>query len=67
MALETFTTKVKVFMRKVRPIYYYPSNPEGTTAPIKITVETVPCVTSSIPAELQIKDPMPPMQLDTLR
>jgi len=55
VALEIFTPKVKVFMRQVQLIYHYPSNPEDTTAPIKTTAETIPCVTSSVPAELQIK------------
>lgn len=51
-ALKTFTPKVKVFTRQVQPIYHYFSNPEDTTAPIKIIVERIPCVTSSVPTEL---------------
>lgn len=57
-SLEIFTTEVKgkfLFMRKVQPTYYYPSNLEDTTTAIKIIVETILCDTVSIPPELQIK------------
>lgn len=52
IALQTLTAKVKVFTRQVQPIYHYPSNPQDTTAPIKITLERIPLVTSSVPNEL---------------